>query len=266
MIPPSHDVQVHRMPKENAGEKQEPIAGLQKPVVCLQKLMDIYVASSASFHAISLFKLVIFAIVAMTLCKDNDPMDVLIIMQEPVLPGCVLRASHRSHAMIDQGEKDDKIAICEDDLDFQQCNDIKDLPPHRLAKIKHFFEDYKKNQIGCNLEQIDEEDIIVGNIGRFVPPGCEVLQALNTEKCEHVEDNLDWSALLPREASWEAMTTASRHAEMKIWEHTEVEMSLVTGRVKESNFMRMHATMLIFKACEECGLDAEDLLLGGHDV
>jgi inorganic pyrophosphatase len=41
-----------------------------------------------------------------------------------------------------QGEKDDKIiAVCEDDPEFRQCKDIKDLPPHRLAEIRRFFED-----------------------------------------------------------------------------------------------------------------------------
>ncbi|MCO5569948.1 hypothetical protein L7F22_023662 [Adiantum nelumboides] len=89
-----------------------------------------------------------YGFIPRTLCEDNDPMDVLIIMQEPVLPGCFLRARAIGlMPMIDQGEKDDKIiAVCEDDPEFRQCNDIKDLPPHRLAEIRRFFEDYKKNE------------------------------------------------------------------------------------------------------------------------
>ena len=44
--------------------------------------------------------------------------------------------------MNSQGEKDDKIiAICEDDPEFRHIRDIKDLPPHRLAEIRRFFED-----------------------------------------------------------------------------------------------------------------------------
>ncbi|MCO5582609.1 hypothetical protein L7F22_036507 [Adiantum nelumboides] len=87
-----------------------------------------------------------------TLCKDRDPMDVLIIMQELVLIGCFLRARAIGlMPMIDQGEKIDKIAACEDDYEFRQWNDIKNLPPHRLAEIRRFFEDYKKDQIRCNL-------------------------------------------------------------------------------------------------------------------
>lgn len=41
-----------------------------------------------------------------------------------------------------QGEKDDKIiAVCADDPEYRDYNDIKDLPPHRLAEIRRFFED-----------------------------------------------------------------------------------------------------------------------------
>lgn len=41
-----------------------------------------------------------------------------------------------------QGEKDDKIiAVCADDPEYKHYNDIKELPPHRLAEIRRFFED-----------------------------------------------------------------------------------------------------------------------------
>ncbi|MCO5605729.1 hypothetical protein L7F22_059913 [Adiantum nelumboides] len=100
-----------------------------------------------------------YGFIPRTLCEDYDPMDVLIIMQELVLTGCFLQRALGLMPMIDQGEKIDKIAACEDDSEFRQCNDIKDLSPHQLAEIRRFFEDYK-DQIGCNLEQIDAEDIM----------------------------------------------------------------------------------------------------------
>lgn len=83
-----------------------------------------------------------------TLGEDNDPLDVLVLMQEPVIPGCFLRAKAIGlMPMIDQGEKDDKIiAVCADDPEFRDFSDIKQLPPHRLAEIRQFFEDYKKNE------------------------------------------------------------------------------------------------------------------------
>ena len=64
-------------------------------------------------------------------------------LQEPVLPGSFLRARAIGlMPMIDQGEKDDKIiAVCADDPEYRHFKDIKELPPHRLAEIRRFFED-----------------------------------------------------------------------------------------------------------------------------
>lgn len=45
-------------------------------------------------------------------------------------------------SMVMQGEKDDKIiAVCADDPEYRHFKDIKELPPHRLAEIRRFFED-----------------------------------------------------------------------------------------------------------------------------
>ncbi|XP_034684232.1 soluble inorganic pyrophosphatase 1 isoform X1 [Vitis riparia] len=89
-----------------------------------------------------------YGFIPRTICEDSDPMDVLILMQEPVLPGSFLRARAIGlMPMIDQGEKDDKIiAVCADDPEFRHYKDIKEIPPHRLAEIRRFFEDYKKNE------------------------------------------------------------------------------------------------------------------------
>ncbi|KFK34611.1 soluble inorganic pyrophosphatase [Arabis alpina] len=89
-----------------------------------------------------------YGFIPRTLCEDSDPIDVLVIMQEPVIPGCFLRAKAIGlMPMIDQGEKDDKIiAVCADDPEYRHYNDISELPPHRMAEIRRFFEDYKKNE------------------------------------------------------------------------------------------------------------------------
>nr|KAJ0201912.1 hypothetical protein LSAT_V11C600311230 [Lactuca sativa] len=97
-----------------------------------------------------------YGFVPRTLCEDNDPLDVLVIMQEPILPGCFLRAKAIGvMPMIDQGEKDDKIiAVCADDPEYRHYNDIKELPPHRLAEIHRFFED-------CILSELNYEICIL---------------------------------------------------------------------------------------------------------
>ncbi|XP_072980805.1 soluble inorganic pyrophosphatase-like isoform X1 [Typha angustifolia] len=89
-----------------------------------------------------------YGFIPRTLCEDGDPMDVLVLMQEPVVPGCFLRARAIGlMPMIDQGEKDDKIiAVCADDPEYHHFNDLSELSPHRLAEIRRFFEDYKKNE------------------------------------------------------------------------------------------------------------------------
>lgn len=89
-----------------------------------------------------------YGFIPRTICEDSDPMDVLILMQEPIVPGCFLRARAIGlMPMIDQGENDDKIiAVCADDPEYRHYRDIKELPPHRLAEIRRFFEEYKKNE------------------------------------------------------------------------------------------------------------------------
>eukprot|EP00898_Chlorokybus_atmophyticus_P005207 jgi/Chlat1/5688/Chrsp38S09021 len=89
-----------------------------------------------------------YGFIPRTLGEDNDPLDVLVLMQEPVLPNSFLRAKAIGvMPMIDQGEKDDKIiAVAADDPEFQAFDDVSQLPPHRLKEIKQFFEDYKKNE------------------------------------------------------------------------------------------------------------------------
>jgi inorganic pyrophosphatase len=83
-----------------------------------------------------------------TLCEDNDPLDILVLMQEPVVPMSFLRAKPIGMMqMIDQGERDDKIiAVHADDPEYRHFEDISELPKHRLNEIRRFFEDYKKNE------------------------------------------------------------------------------------------------------------------------
>jgi hypothetical protein len=60
-----------------------------------------------------------------------------------VISPCMLISHVVSFLWTDwQGEKDDKIiAVCADDPEYRHYKDIKELPPHRLAEIRRFFED-----------------------------------------------------------------------------------------------------------------------------
>ena len=80
-----------------------------------------------------------------TFCEDGDPLDVLVLGQEPVVPLCVLRAKAIGViTMTDDKGRDDKvIAAHVDDPEYAHYRDISELPPHRLKEIQRFFLDYK---------------------------------------------------------------------------------------------------------------------------
>ena len=80
-----------------------------------------------------------------TYCDDRDPLDVLVLGQEEVVPLCIVRAKAIGvMQMIDQNEEDDKIiAVHADDPEYRDYRDISELPEHRLKSLQRFFEDYK---------------------------------------------------------------------------------------------------------------------------
>eukprot|EP00761_Pharyngomonas_kirbyi_P013148 gb/GECH01013175.1/.p1 GENE.gb/GECH01013175.1/~~gb/GECH01013175.1/.p1 ORF type:complete len:204 (+),score=61.47 gb/GECH01013175.1/:1-612(+) len=89
-----------------------------------------------------------YGFIPQTMDYDDDPLDILVLMQEPVMPLAFLRAKPIGvMQMLDQGERDDKIvAVHIDDPEFRHYNDISELPQHRLLEVRRFFEDYKKNE------------------------------------------------------------------------------------------------------------------------
>lgn len=80
-----------------------------------------------------------------TYCPDDDPLDVLVLGQEPVVPLCMLRAKAIGvMTMKDEKGQDDKIiAVHMDDPEYAHYRDVSQLPPHRLKEIQRFFQDYK---------------------------------------------------------------------------------------------------------------------------
>jgi inorganic pyrophosphatase len=80
-----------------------------------------------------------------TYCLDNDPLDVLVLGQEPVVPLCIMRAKAIGiMTMVDDKGPDDKvIAIHADDPEYAHYRHISELSAHRLRELERFFLDYK---------------------------------------------------------------------------------------------------------------------------
>lgn len=80
-----------------------------------------------------------------TLADDGDALDILVISDEGTFPGCVLEARPIGVLdMEDEKGKDEKIlAVSARDPRYQEIRDLKDLAPHRLLEIEHFFAVYK---------------------------------------------------------------------------------------------------------------------------
>jgi inorganic pyrophosphatase len=86
-----------------------------------------------------------YGFVPNTLADDGDPLDGMVIMDQPTFPGCVIAARPIGMLeMIDGGDRDEKI-LCVPDKDprYSNVKSIKDLPQHRLDEIAEFFKTYK---------------------------------------------------------------------------------------------------------------------------
>jgi len=86
-----------------------------------------------------------YGFIPRTYCDDGDPLDVLVLCQEPVTPFCIMRARAIGvMQMRDEKGGDDKIiAVHMDDPAYNQYSHIREVPQHLLAELKRFFEDYK---------------------------------------------------------------------------------------------------------------------------
>jgi inorganic pyrophosphatase len=97
-----------------------------------------------------------YGFIPQTYAEDNDPLDVLVLCQEPVQPLALIKARAIGlMTMIDSGAVDDKIiAVATNDPEFSSYVEARDLPPHRLLVLRRFFQDYK--QLEGKQVQVEE--------------------------------------------------------------------------------------------------------------
>lgn len=86
-----------------------------------------------------------YGFVPQTHYEDGDPLDVLVMMNQPTFPGCVIEARPLGMLrMVDSGDPDSKIlAVPAKDPFFKGYQSLDDVPPHYLREIEHFFQAYK---------------------------------------------------------------------------------------------------------------------------
>lgn len=97
-----------------------------------------------------------YGFVPQTLAEDDDPLDVLVLCQETVVPLTLMKARTVGlMTMVDAGKKDHKIiAVASDDPEYHAFHEAVEMPPHRLTMLRRFFQDYK--QLEGKAVEVDE--------------------------------------------------------------------------------------------------------------
>ena len=91
-----------------------------------------------------------YGFVKNTLSNDGDPLDALIMLDEPTFPGCVVSCRVVGmFRMTDEKGGDDKLlCVAAGDIRKNNLKDLSDVPTYELDEIKHFFEVYKTLEPG----------------------------------------------------------------------------------------------------------------------
>jgi len=92
-----------------------------------------------------------------TLSEDNDPIDVVIIMDDELVPGSYIKCKFIGYLETKDDEGNDpKLIMCpcsKVDPTYNLIHSINDLPINKLEKIKYFFQHYK---------DLENKKVIVG--------------------------------------------------------------------------------------------------------
>ncbi|MEL6159349.1 MAG: inorganic diphosphatase [Cyanobacteria bacterium J06627_32] len=108
-----------------------------------------------------------------TLADDGDPLDGMVMMDQPTFPGCVIAARPIGMMeMIDGGDRDEKIlCVPAEDPRYNNVKTLDDVEQHRLDEIAEFFASYK------NLEKKEVEILGWKNLDQVQPLVDECIKA-----------------------------------------------------------------------------------------
>lgn len=107
-----------------------------------------------------------FGFLPQTIAPDGDPIDVLLLMDEPAYPGCAVKA--RLIGVIEGEQLDGKkkirndrlVAVAEVNHMYANIRKLKDLPAKWLEEVQDFFVNYhglegkKYKLLGCKGEEV----------------------------------------------------------------------------------------------------------------
>ena len=90
-----------------------------------------------------------YGFIRKTIALDGDHLDILVLLEEPTFPGCVVPARPIGvlNMLDEQGEDQKILSVPIGDPRFAHIEDINDLSPHWLREIENFFDTYKTLQM-----------------------------------------------------------------------------------------------------------------------
>ncbi len=94
-----------------------------------------------------------YGLIPQTLADDGDPLDILVMVNEPTFSGCLIEARIvGGFKMLDRGSGDYKVlAVPNSDPLFAEFQELEDVPKHFLREVEHFFVSYKQLE-GVTIE------------------------------------------------------------------------------------------------------------------
>jgi inorganic pyrophosphatase len=91
-----------------------------------------------------------YGFIPRTLAEDGDPLDALVLLEEPTFPGCHVKARPIGAFLMRDEHGDDTKILCVTASDPRQAGvrELDDIARHELDEIAHFFTIYKTLEPG----------------------------------------------------------------------------------------------------------------------
>ena len=91
-----------------------------------------------------------YGFVKNSLSLDGDPLDALVMLDEPTFPGCVVscRVVGMYHMQDEAGGDDKLLCVAAGDIRKNDLQDLGDVAEYDLNEISHFFQVYKALEPG----------------------------------------------------------------------------------------------------------------------